>query len=115
MFGHQSIISVDSGSARGYRFRPMLTITDLGKSYGAQALFTGASLNFNLGCRYGIVGANGSGKSTLLQIIAGNEEPTAGSVSAASNAETRASITSGLSEFRFSGRSMVRVRTRPSS
>ncbi len=59
----------------------MFTISGLGKSYGAQTLFTDASIQFRRGARYGIVGANGSGKSTLLKIIAGEEEAGEGSVS----------------------------------
>src|SRR5262245_29771999 len=59
----------------------MLSITDLGKSYGAQTLFRQVSLTFGKGQVYGLVGANGSGKSSLLRILAGDEEPTEGSVS----------------------------------
>jgi ATPase subunit of ABC transporter with duplicated ATPase domains len=59
----------------------MLTIADLGQSYGGQTLFRGASINFHPGYRYGVVGANGSGKSTLLKIVAGDQEPTEGGVS----------------------------------
>ncbi len=59
----------------------MLSIADLGQHYGAQTLFRGASINFTSGKRYGVVGANGSGKSTLLRILAGEEEPSSGSVS----------------------------------
>ncbi len=58
----------------------MLSIHNLGKHHGPQTLFSGASLHFNAGCRYGIVGANGSGKSTILRIIAGEEEASEGSV-----------------------------------
>jgi ATPase subunit of ABC transporter with duplicated ATPase domains len=58
----------------------MITATNLSKSFGAQTLFEGASLQLNAGCRYGVVGANGSGKSTLLRIIAGQEEATTGEV-----------------------------------
>jgi len=58
----------------------MLTIADLGMSFGVQTLFSGASMNFNPGCRYGVVGANGSGKSTLLKILAGDDEPSAGTI-----------------------------------
>ena len=58
----------------------MITISDLGKSYGSQTLFDEVSLQLNSGCRYGLVGANGSGKSTFLRIIAGREEPSAGAV-----------------------------------
>jgi ATPase subunit of ABC transporter with duplicated ATPase domains len=59
----------------------MITLNELSKSYGAQTLFEKASLQFHPGCRYGIVGANGSGKSSLLRIVAGEEAPSAGSVS----------------------------------
>ncbi|MDY0003605.1 MAG: ABC-F family ATP-binding cassette domain-containing protein, partial [Polyangia bacterium] len=59
----------------------MITVTNLGKSFGAQTLFEGASLQLDAGCRYGVVGANGSGKSTLLRILTGEEEASAGEVS----------------------------------
>jgi len=58
----------------------MITVTNLSKSYGAQTLFEGASLQLNAGYRYGVVGANGSGKSTLLRIITGEEESSGGEV-----------------------------------
>ena len=59
----------------------MITASDLGKDFGAQTLFRGASFQLNPGDRYGLVGANGSGKTTLLRILAGLEEPSAGAVS----------------------------------
>ena len=59
----------------------MLTVTQLEKNYGGQTLFRDVSLQFNAGCRYGVVGANGSGKSTFLRILMGDEEPSAGEVS----------------------------------
>jgi ATPase subunit of ABC transporter with duplicated ATPase domains len=59
----------------------MLSVTNLGKSYGAQTLFRDASLTFGRGRCYGVVGANGSGKSSLLRILAGDEEASAGAVS----------------------------------
>ena len=58
----------------------MITVTDLGKSFGGQTLFEGVSFQLNPGNRYGLVGANGSGKTTLLRILAGVEEPSAGAV-----------------------------------
>jgi ATPase subunit of ABC transporter with duplicated ATPase domains len=51
----------------------MIAVSDLGKSFGAQTLFAGVSIQFNPGNRYGLVGANGSGKSTLLRILSGEE------------------------------------------
>ncbi len=59
----------------------MITASDLGKDFGAQTLFRGASFQLNPGGRYGLVGANGSGKTTLLRILAGQEEPSTGAVS----------------------------------
>ena len=57
----------------------MLSVSNLSKSYGAQTLFSDASISFGRGC-YGVVGANGSGKSSLLRILSGEEEPSAGTV-----------------------------------
>ena len=59
----------------------MISISNLGKSFGGQTLFTGASIQFNPENRYGLVGANGSGKSTLLKILAGEEPYSEGSIS----------------------------------
>jgi ATPase subunit of ABC transporter with duplicated ATPase domains len=58
----------------------MISTTGLAKSYGARTLFEDVTLQLNAGSRYGLVGANGSGKSTLLRVMAGDEEPSAGSV-----------------------------------
>jgi ATPase subunit of ABC transporter with duplicated ATPase domains len=65
---------------------PMLSLSNLGKQHGARTLFAGATLTFNPGCRYGIVGANGSGKSTILRIVAGEEEASEGEVAIANRA-----------------------------
>jgi ATPase subunit of ABC transporter with duplicated ATPase domains len=59
----------------------MITITNLAKSFGAQILFEGVSLQLSEGRRYGLVGANGSGKSTFLRILAGETDPSEGAVS----------------------------------
>ncbi len=61
--------------------RLMLTLNNLSKSHGARVLFRDASLQFNSGKRYGIVGANGSGKSTMLRILSGAEEASSGTFS----------------------------------
>ena len=62
------------------RFEAMITLSDLGKSYGDRTLFSGVSLQLNAGERYGLVGANGSGKTTLLNILSGAVEPGAGGI-----------------------------------
>jgi ATPase subunit of ABC transporter with duplicated ATPase domains len=57
----------------------MITTQNLGKSYGARALFENVSLKLVPGSRYGLVGANGSGKTTFLNVLAGDEPATEGS------------------------------------
>ena len=59
----------------------MIRTVDLGKSYGARALFEGVSLELNEGSRYGLVGANGSGKTTFIRVISGDEPATNGTFS----------------------------------
>jgi len=51
----------------------MITLQNLGKSYGARVLFEDVSLKLVPGSRYGLVGANGSGKTTFLNILAGDD------------------------------------------
>ncbi len=58
----------------------MIFVSNLAKHFGDQTLFEGATLQFNPGERYGIVGANGSGKSTLLKILSGTESPSDGEI-----------------------------------
>jgi len=58
----------------------MISVSNLGKNFGPQTLFSGVSLQFNPGNRYGLVGANGSGKSTFLKMLTGGEPPSEGLV-----------------------------------
>jgi len=59
----------------------MISVSNLGKAFGQQTLFTGVSMQFNPGNRYGIVGANGSGKSTFLKMLSGEEMVSEGQLS----------------------------------
>ena len=61
----------------------LVTITGISKSHGAQHLFADVSLQISAGRRIAVVGANGAGKTTLLEIITGDQEPDAGSVTRA--------------------------------
>ncbi|MDF1536805.1 MAG: ABC-F family ATP-binding cassette domain-containing protein [bacterium] len=60
----------------------MLKIENLSKSYGTQALFEGVTVNINRGERVGLVGRNGHGKTTFLRLIAGEETPDSGIITA---------------------------------
>jgi ATPase subunit of ABC transporter with duplicated ATPase domains len=57
-----------------------LAAANITKSHGAQLVLSGVSLVVPPGARIGLVGPNGVGKSTLLRILAGLEEPDAGTV-----------------------------------
>src|SRR4051794_23490047 len=60
--------------------RTMLVARGLTKSFGGRAVLTGLDLDVEPGARIGVLGPNGGGKSTLLRILAGVEEPDAGTV-----------------------------------
>ncbi len=58
----------------------LLTVENLQKHYGPEAVLDGVSLEVRPGERIGLIGPNGSGKTTLLKILAGQQEPDGGSV-----------------------------------
>ncbi len=58
----------------------ILTVSNLAKSYGPEDIFEGVSCDIPHGAKIALVGPNGSGKTTLLRLIAGLEEPTAGTI-----------------------------------
>ena len=57
---------------------PILTLTDIGLSFGQTPVFDGLDLVVHQGDRLCLVGRNGSGKSTLMKTIAGLIEPDRG-------------------------------------
>ena len=57
---------------------PILTLTDIGLSFGQVPVFDGLNLVVHQGDRLCLVGRNGSGKSTLMKTIAGLIEPDRG-------------------------------------
>ncbi|MEV7758087.1 ABC-F family ATP-binding cassette domain-containing protein [Microbacterium sp. NPDC089180] len=60
-----------------------LVAQNLAGGYGHRTLFEGVDLTVAPGDVVGLVGANGAGKSTLLRLLAGADEPLAGTVSLA--------------------------------
>ena len=64
----------------------MITISGLGKHFGARDLFRGADLRVGARDRIAIVGPNGSGKTTLFEMIVGRQQPDTGSINITKNA-----------------------------
>ncbi len=60
--------------------QPLLNITGLHKSFGAQQVLRNIDLAVQPGERIAILGASGSGKSTFLRCLNFMETPTAGSI-----------------------------------
>ncbi len=58
----------------------MIAVSNLAIQFGKKVLYKDVDLKFTNGNIYGVIGANGAGKSTLLRIIAGELEPTKGTV-----------------------------------
>lgn len=63
----------------------LLTAHNLAKSFGADDIFEGISLEIPHGARIALVGPNGAGKTTLLNLLIGADLPTEGAVSVARN------------------------------
>jgi ABC transport system ATP-binding/permease protein len=58
----------------------MLNIEHLSKSYGEKQLFKDISFTIQPNDRVGLIGINGTGKSSLLKLIAGLDDPDAGTI-----------------------------------
>ncbi len=64
----------------------MITVNDIAVQFGSTTLFSGVSFSINENDKIALMGKNGAGKSTLLKIVAGENKPTSGSVSAPKDA-----------------------------
>ncbi|HUX67803.1 MAG TPA: ATP-binding cassette domain-containing protein [Terriglobales bacterium] len=58
----------------------MISVSQLTMRFGAKVLFEDVSTSFPPGRRYGLTGPNGAGKTTFMRLLAGESEPTKGSV-----------------------------------
>jgi rhamnose transport system ATP-binding protein len=59
---------------------PVLTLTDIRKSFGGVRALERASLELAAGCITALIGENGAGKSTLVKILTGIHSPDGGEV-----------------------------------
>ena len=59
----------------------MIDVRDVPKTYGNKTVLSGLSFTLDDGTFYALSGPSGCGKTTLLRLIAGLEQPDAGSVS----------------------------------
>src|SRR5271170_7956440 len=58
----------------------MISVNNLGVSFGGFTLFESVSFLVNDNDRIGLAGKNGSGKSTMLKLLAGQQTPTTGTI-----------------------------------
>lgn len=58
----------------------VLELTDISKNFGAIQAVSGVSLSIARGEVVGLMGDNGAGKSTLVKMIAGNFQPSSGTL-----------------------------------
>jgi len=65
---------------------PLVSATQLCKTYGTRVLFDHVSLGLSTGDVVGVVGRNGDGKTTLLSLLTGQVEPDEGRVTRAASA-----------------------------
>ena len=69
--------------ATGRKTRKLLELQGVGLSRGGRRLFAGLDLTLGPGSCLGVLGRNGSGKSSLIQLLRGELEPDAGTVTRA--------------------------------
>ncbi len=58
----------------------LLSLSNVGISFGATELFKNVTFTVAEGERWGIIGRNGAGKTSIFKVITGEMQPTAGSV-----------------------------------
>jgi sulfonate transport system ATP-binding protein len=69
-----------------------LTLRGVRKSFGAKTVLSHIDLHVSAGKFLAIIGRSGCGKSTLLRLIAGLDEPSAGTIEVAGESKERASL-----------------------
>lgn len=67
------------------RGKALITVSDVSLQFPDRKLFDDVNIKFTPGNCYGLIGANGAGKSTFLKILAGDIQPSTGSVTLGPN------------------------------
>lgn len=67
------------------RGKSLITVSDVSLQFPDRKLFDDVNIKFTPGNCYGLIGANGAGKSTFLKILAGDIQPSTGSVTLGPN------------------------------
>jgi len=67
------------------RGKSLITVSDVSLQFPDRKLFDDVNIKFIPGNCYGLIGANGAGKSTFLKILAGDIQPSTGSVALGPN------------------------------
>jgi ATP-binding cassette subfamily F protein 3 len=60
--------------------REVISLRQVLKHYGEQAVFTDINLTVSRGEKVALVGVNGAGKSTMTRLLSGSEDPSVGTV-----------------------------------
>jgi ATP-binding cassette subfamily F protein uup len=81
----QSSVAGIDFTASGRKTKKLIETVGLSAAFGERVLFRDLSLRLSPGVRVGLVGPNGSGKTTLLRMLAGEAEPTSGTIERADN------------------------------
>jgi len=67
------------------RGKSLITVNDVSLQFPDRKLFDDVNIKFTPGNCYGLIGANGAGKSTFLKILAGDIQPSTGSITLGPN------------------------------
>src|SRR5436305_12809727 len=62
---------------------PIVSLTNIEKSFGDRVIFDHLNFLIDRGERVGLIGDNGAGKTTLFKVITGEVQPEAGGVAVA--------------------------------
>ncbi len=62
---------------------PVVTLSNIERTFGQRVLFEGLSFQIDRGERVGLIGENGSGKTTLFKVITGQVVPDSGEIAIA--------------------------------